>query len=84
LISAKGQVNARTEVPFVIGTWISKMMILAMNTVASGTRFPGEHRTLPMLRWMGSMDVKYKVALEPAAAHDTLFSSMLMAAGILS
>lgn len=67
-----------------IGTWISKMMILAMNTVASGTRFPGEHKTLPMLRWMGSIDVKYKVALEPAAAHDTLLSSILMAVSVLS
>lgn len=68
-----------TEVPLVIGTWISKMMIRALNTVASGTRFPGEHRTLPILRWMGSIDVKYKVTLEPAAAHDTLLSSILIA-----
>lgn len=65
----------RTDVPVVIGSWISNTMIRAVKTVANGTTSDGGHRTLPMLRWIGSMQVRYSVALVPAAAQGTLFSS---------
>lgn len=68
-----------TEAPAVIGTSMSKTIILAVKVVASGTMSVGGHRTLPMLRWTGSIAVKLIVTLEPDAAHETFCSSSSMA-----
>lgn len=54
---------------------MSNTIIRAVKTVANGTISDGGQRTLPMLRWIGSMEVKYRVALVPAAAQGTLCSS---------
>lgn len=71
--------RGRTDAPAVIGTWISKTMIRAVKTVASGTRFVGEHRTLPMLRLTGSTSIKLRVTLKPAAAQGAYSSSISIA-----
>ena len=48
----------RTDVPARMGTCMSKTIIRAVNTVASGIKFVGGHNTLPILRWMESTAVK--------------------------
>jgi hypothetical protein len=59
---------------------MSNTMIRAVKTVANGTMSDRGHRTLPMLRWMESMEVRYNIALVPAAAQGTLCSSTSMTA----
>jgi len=63
------------DVPAVIGSWMSNMMIRAVNVVTRGTKSVVEHRTFPMVRWIGSTAVRDSVALEPAATHSTFSSS---------
>ena len=69
----------RTDVPAVIGTWMSKTMILALKVVMRGITSLGGHSTLPMLICRGSMAVRCKVTFEPAAAHSSFSSSDSMA-----
>lgn len=45
-----GEFGERTDVPAVMGIVISKTMILAVKTVASGTTDPGSHNTLPTFK----------------------------------
>jgi len=68
-----------TEVPAVMGTSISKTIILAVNCFARGTTSDSEQSTLPMLRFTGSTDVKVRTTFEPEAAHGTDASSISMA-----
>lgn len=68
-----------TEAPAVIGTSMSKTIILAVKIVARGTISVGGQSTLPMLRWTGSMAVRLIVTLDPDAAHGTFCSSSSMA-----
>lgn len=78
--TADPKAEQRTDAPAVMGTCISNTMIRAVKTMASGTGSVGGQRTLPMLRCTGSIAVKYRVALDPAAAHGTLSSSTSIAA----
>lgn len=64
-----------TDVPAVIGTWISKTMMRAVKLVTKGTTSVGGHNTLPMVICLGSTAVRCKVMFDPAAAHSSLSSS---------
>ena len=69
-----------TDEPAVIGSWISNTMIRTVNVLTSGGKSVVEHKTLPMLKWIGSTAVKHRVALELAAAHGTYSSLISIAA----
>lgn len=60
---------APTEVPAVMGIWMSKTMILAVNDDVRGTISPGRQSTLPMFSEIGSTPVRVRLTFEPAPAH---------------
>lgn len=62
-----------------MGTWTSNTMIRAVKLVANGTGSEGRHRTLPIDRWIGSIEVKKSLAFAPAAAQGTESSSTSIA-----
>jgi hypothetical protein len=64
-----------TDVPAKMGTWMSKTMIRAVKADTSAMGFVSGHSTLPTSRWIGSIAVRYRVTLDPAAAHCTLSAS---------
>ncbi len=77
----RGSINfSLTDVPARMGTWMSKTMIRAVKADASATGSVGGHSTFPTSRWMGSIAVRYRVTLDPAAAHCTLSVSVSIAA----
>ena len=65
-----------TEVPAVMGIWISKTMILAVKEEVKGMMAPGRQRTLPIFSDIGSTPVRVRLTFDPEPVHGRISPSL--------